>query len=169
MRAQIMLMVLFLTSGATGAELVGQASVIDGDSLEIHGTSIRLFGIDAPKSSQSCRNKESETYRCGQIASNALWEFIAQRPVECVDLDTRSWKRVVAVCSVADTDLADWMVRNGYALDWPKYSKGGYASAQAEAKQGERGIWSGTFAEPWRYRKCIKAHGRPLNCSDDAN
>jgi endonuclease YncB( thermonuclease family) len=37
--------------------LTGQASIIDGDTLEIHGTRIRLWGIDAPESSQLCRSR----------------------------------------------------------------------------------------------------------------
>jgi endonuclease YncB( thermonuclease family) len=38
---------LLLASAASAADLVGQASIIDGDTIEIHGQSIRLFGIDA--------------------------------------------------------------------------------------------------------------------------
>ncbi len=30
------------------ADMTGQASVIDGDTIEVHGTRIRLHGIDAP-------------------------------------------------------------------------------------------------------------------------
>jgi endonuclease YncB( thermonuclease family) len=70
-------------------DLIGQASVIDGDTLEIHGTRIRLWGIDAPEASQLCRNDESVQYRCGAKAANELDTFIAGRPVDCspVSLD----------------------------------------------------------------------------------
>src|SRR6266702_5551249 len=64
----------------------GQASVIDGDTLEIHATRIRLWGIDAPETDQLCRNESNEHYRCGQKAANDLDAFIARRPVECVGL-----------------------------------------------------------------------------------
>jgi endonuclease YncB( thermonuclease family) len=51
-------------AGAAFADdLIGQASVIDGDTIEIHGTRIRIFGIDAPESDQLCRNEESELYK----------------------------------------------------------------------------------------------------------
>jgi hypothetical protein len=50
------------------------------------------------------------------------------------------YKHVVAFCSVGGVDLADWMVRQGLALDWPKYSKGDYAAAQREVSIGLQ-IW----------------------------
>src|SRR6478736_3117053 len=76
-------------SPAFADSLSGQASVIDGDTLEIHGTRIRLWGIDAPESSQLCRNDESLQYRCGAKSANELDVFIARRPVDCspVSLD----------------------------------------------------------------------------------
>ncbi|MCE3258163.1 MAG: nuclease, partial [Nitrobacter vulgaris] len=58
-------MLLLLSSGALADNVVGQASVIDGDTLEIHGIHIRLWGIDAPESSQLCRGEDSLQYRCG--------------------------------------------------------------------------------------------------------
>jgi endonuclease YncB( thermonuclease family) len=71
-----------LSLSAYADSLTGQASVIDGDTLEIHGTRIRLWGIDAPESSQLCRNDESLQYRCGAKAANELDAFIARRPVD---------------------------------------------------------------------------------------
>ena len=50
---------------ALADDLAGQASVIDGDTLEIHGTRIRLWGVDAPESSQLCRGEESLQHQCG--------------------------------------------------------------------------------------------------------
>jgi endonuclease YncB( thermonuclease family) len=57
--------ILIATVPALADDLAGQASVIDGDTLEIHGTRIRLWGIDAPESSQLCRGEDSLQYRCG--------------------------------------------------------------------------------------------------------
>jgi len=50
-------------------------------------------------------------------------------------------------------DIGLFMVKNGYALDWPSYSKGFYAEVQMSAKQDKRGIWQGAFIEPWKWRK----------------
>jgi endonuclease YncB( thermonuclease family) len=97
-------------------DLTGQASIIDGDTLEIHGTRIRLWGIDAPESSQLCRGDDSLQYRCGAKAANDLDAFIARRPVSCLPISLDRYGRTVATCSVAGADLGDWLVRNGLAL-----------------------------------------------------
>src|ERR1700716_4723793 len=60
--------------------LTGQASIIDGDTLEIHGTRMRVWGIDAPESNQLCRSDESLQYQCGAKAANELGTFIAGGP-----------------------------------------------------------------------------------------
>ena len=112
--------------------LIGHASVIDGDTLEIHGTRIRLWGIDAPESSQLCRGDDSLQYRCGAKAANGLDAFIAGR-VSCLPISLDRYGRTVATCLVDGTDLGDWLVRNGLALDWPQYSKRKYDAAQRDA------------------------------------
>src|ERR1700687_3093399 len=107
---------------ALADDLIGRASVIDGDTLEIHGSRIRLWGVDAPESSQLCRGEDSLQYRCGSKAANDLDAFIAGRPVNCLPISLDRYRRTVATCSVGGTDLGDWLVRNGFALDWPQYS-----------------------------------------------
>ncbi|WP_319798816.1 thermonuclease family protein [Nitrobacter sp.] len=99
--------------------IVGQASVVDGDTIEIHGQRIRFAGIDAPESDQLCRDEDSALYRCGQKAANDLAAFIDRRPVQCIEVDRDRYGRAVAVCTVAGVDLADWLVRSGLALDRP--------------------------------------------------
>jgi endonuclease YncB( thermonuclease family) len=109
----------------------GQASLIDGDTLEIHGTRIRLWGIDAPESSQLCRGDDSLPYRCGAKAANDLDAFIAGRPVSCLPISLDRYGRAVTTCAVGGADLGDWLVRNGLALDWPEYSKRKYERRSA--------------------------------------
>ena len=151
---------------AFAAEFVGIASVIDGDTIEIHGARIRIFGIDAPESAQLCRGSDSLTYRCGAKAANELDKLLEQRQVTCSPTGLDVYRRYVAICSVGGMDIGEWLVRNGHALDWPKYSKGRYSSVQSEANNAERGIWAGSFVEPWRYRACIKSGGAIPDCSD---
>jgi endonuclease YncB( thermonuclease family) len=113
------LLLVVASSVAISRDLTGQASVIDGDTLEIHGTRIRLWGIDAPESSQLCRNDESLQYRCGAKAANELDAFIARRPVDCSPVNLDQYGRTVAMCSIAGDDVAEWLVRKRLALDWP--------------------------------------------------
>jgi endonuclease YncB( thermonuclease family) len=154
---------------ADADDLTGRASFIDGDTLKIHGTRIRLWGIDAPESSQLCRGDDSLPYRCGAKAANDLDAFIASRPVSCLPISLDRHGRTVATCAVGDADLGDWLAQNGMALDWPKYSKRKYNAAQRDAEQAGRGIWKGSYVEPWLYRVCIRANGTPDACSDDAS
>ena len=162
-------LILAIVPFALAADLAGQASAIDGDTLEIHGTRIRLWGIDAPESSQLCRGEDSLQYRCGAKAANDLDAFIARRPVSCIPISLDQYGRTVASCSVDRTDLAEWLVGNGLAIDWPQYSKGKFDPIQRKAEHEGRGVWSGSYVEPWLYRVCIRAGGRPVDCSDDAN
>lgn len=162
-------MLLSLSSPALAGEPTGRASVIDGDTLEIHGTRIRLWGIDAPESTQLCRGEDSLPYRCGAKAANDLDAFIAQRPVNCTALNLDQYGRTVATCSAGGADLGEWLVHNGLALDWPQFSKRRYEAAQRDAERAGRGIWKGSYVEPWLYRACIRANGSPASCSDDAN
>jgi endonuclease YncB( thermonuclease family) len=66
---------------AASDDIIGQASVIDGDTLEFHGTRIRLWGVDAPESTQLCWGGDSDQYRSGARAANDLDALIARRPV----------------------------------------------------------------------------------------
>jgi endonuclease YncB( thermonuclease family) len=158
------------TAGAARADdLIGQASITDGDTLEIHGNRIRLWGVDAPETTQLCRGEDSDQYRCGAQAANDLDAFIARRPVNCNPISLDRYGRTVATCTVGGADLGEWLVRNGLALDWPEYSNGRYGAAQRAADQAGRGMWKGSYVEPWLYRVCIRAGGRPADCSDDAN
>src|SRR6476469_9985883 len=108
---------LFATIGPVLADdLMGQASVIDGDTIEIHGTRVRLWGIDAPEHDQLCRGADSLQYRCGSQSANELDSLIASRPVTCEPRDIDRYGRTVAVCSVGGVDLAEWLVSHGQAL-----------------------------------------------------
>jgi endonuclease YncB( thermonuclease family) len=137
----------------------GRPGAIDGDTLEIHGMRIRLWGIDAPESSQLCRDDDGLRYQCGAKAANELDGFIARRPVDCSPVSLDQYGRTVAACSVDGVDIAEWLVRNGLALDWPLYSNGKYDKSQSEADRAGRGIWAGSYVAPWLFRACIRQGG----------
>jgi endonuclease YncB( thermonuclease family) len=158
---------LLLGYGASlAADLLGVATVVDGDTIEIHGTRVRIFGIDAPESSQLCRDGNSLLYRCGAKAANELDAFLNHRSIICMPVNRDRYGRTVATCSAGTFDVGGWLVRHGHALDWPKYSRGRYTGAQVDAQHAEAGIWSGSFAWPWQYRDCMKAAHDISVCSD---
>src|SRR4030088_2301882 len=99
-RIPIRLMILLLLSGCCANDWVAKASVVDGDTLEVHGTRIRLWGVDAPESGQLCRDADSDLYQCGAKAANDLDTFIARRPVNCTPVAEDQYGRTVATCSV---------------------------------------------------------------------
>ena len=137
---------------ALAEDIIGRASVIDGDTLEIHGTRIRLFAIDAVESSQSCTTFQGQRWPCGREAAFALADQIGSQPVRCVALNRDRYGRIVARCFIADQDLAAWSVANGWSLAWARYSPE-YLSHQRNAKTLGIGIWSGTFEDPQTVRK----------------
>lgn len=136
---------------AVGA-IAGRAHVLDGDSLRVAGTAIRIFGIDAPEWRQRCHAADGHLYRCGRWASRALVQRLRSAPVRCVPRARDRFARLVATCYQGQEDLARWLVAQGLALDWPRYSGGSYADAEDAARRAERGLWQGAFVPPWDWR-----------------
>lgn len=147
----LVLSVVTWHNGADAETLLGRATVIDGDTIEVHDQRIRLHGIDAPESVQSCDDAEGQPYRCGQRAALALDELIADRPVTCEGRDVDRYGRVVAVCSIAGVDLGEAMVSQGWALAYRRYSTD-YEDEEDAARAAGAGIWVGAFVAPWDYR-----------------
>jgi endonuclease YncB( thermonuclease family) len=137
----------------TGPSIVGRAKALDGDSLEIAGERIRLFGIDAPEGRQECRNAAGRPYPCGREAARALAAEVAGRNVECTPVAHDRYEREVAICTVAGRDLSDVMVRGGHALELRQHSSGRYAAAEREARDEKRGLWAGEFDRPSAWRQ----------------
>ncbi|CAL76621.1 putative Staphylococcus nuclease-like protein (SNase-like) [Bradyrhizobium sp. ORS 278] len=148
------------------ADLIGRASIVDGDTLDIHGARIRLWGIDAPESAQLCRGRDRKPYRCGALAANMLDGLTRGRLVRCTPVDGDRYGRIVARCAASGGDLGRFMVSRGLAIEEPQYSHGAYMTDQFAARRAARGIWSGRFVEPPRYRNCMHSGGSIAVCSD---
>lgn len=157
--ASIALILLAATPALATESLTGTASVIDGDTLEVRGTRIRLHGIDAPESAQLCQDGTGKDWRCGQKAALALSDRIGRRPVTCEQKDKDRYGRVVAACFVGGENLNAWMAANGWAMAYRQYSKD-YVGAEATARAARAGIWAGTFQPPWEWR-AAKREGKP--------
>ena len=152
MKRIIIPVVAAIISSAALADIAGRASVIDGDTIEIHGQRIRLHGVDAPEKGQPCFDVVNQPYRCGQVAAMALDEFIGASPVQCRERDIDRYDRIIADCSVRGEDIELWLVRSGHAMAYRRYSSD-YIAAEQEAKNAKRGIWAGQVQPPWEWRK----------------
>jgi len=131
--------------------IVGTASVIDGDTIEIHGTRIRLHGIDAPESRQECSRPDGTSWRCGQQAALALSDRIGRSTVRCEPHGRDRYGRTIAICFKGTEDLNHWMVLAGWAVAYRKYSLD-YVGEEESAHNAKLGIWSSTFEMPWDWR-----------------
>ncbi len=152
---RIFLTLLALSFTATPAhaaeDIIGVASVTDGDTIVIHGERIRLEGIDSPETRQIC-NRRGEDWRCGKDASFALADMIGRKTVRCENLGRDRYKRVLGRCWLGDTDLNGWMVSQGWAVAYRYYSKE-YIPQENQAKAARRGIWNSDFSMPWDFRR----------------
>jgi endonuclease YncB( thermonuclease family) len=152
----VMIFTLLLGTSASAAEIIGTARVIDGDTIEVGGKRIRLFGIDAPESKQTC-TVSGMAWACGQEATWALAYQLAEHWVTCQQRDIDRYKRIVAVCYIGGShDVGADMVRNGWALvAYRQYSQD-YVAAEIAAQRYEIGIWRGEFVKPWEWRRSRK-------------
>jgi endonuclease YncB( thermonuclease family) len=124
-----------LTQGSEN-QLAGTASVIDGDTIEIHGERIRLDGFDSPERGSMCGSVN--VYK---EAAFALSDFIGRRNVICDISGKDRYDRNIGDCKSGGKSLAEFMVSEGWARDWPRYSHGAYADEERQARNARRGIW----------------------------
>ena len=138
----------------------GIAKVVDGDTIKIENKKIRLFGIDAPEKKQKCRKPRltilfltfNKDYPCGEISTLKLKQKINDKFVTCKSTNLDRYKRFIAECFKNKTNINKWMVRNGYAVAYKKYSKK-YSASENIARKDKLGLWIGTFQMPWEWRK----------------
>ena len=138
----------------------GIAEVVDGDTIKIRSNKIRLFGIDAPEKKQFCKKiyltisilNFQKDYPCGKISTMKLKKKISNKEIICKSSEKDKYRRLIAVCFKKQTNLNAWMVKNGYAVAYRKYSKK-FVSQETIAKKNKLGLWQGSFEMPWDYRK----------------
>ena len=147
-----LIILLNLNLKVIASEVYGLPVVIDGDTIKILNNKIRLHGIDAPEKNQKCI-KNKKKYNCGTVATEALIKKISNNTVKCLTQKNKDrYNRFIGICFVGQEDLNKWMVRNGYAIAYSRYSKD-YILDEKFAKINKLGLWSGTFLKPEKWRK----------------
>lgn len=131
--------------------ITGKVRVVDGDTIHLGDTRIRLEGIDAPEMSQTCGSGMFGTWPCGTAAKAALERMIGQQPVTCRSRGHDVYGRVLAQCFAGGVDLNGRMVREGFAWAFVKYSRT-YVGEEAAARAERAGIWQGEAEPAWSYR-----------------
>ena len=128
-----------------------EIKIVDGDTIHLNGKKIRFSGIDTPELKQTCK-KNSEIIYCGIEARQLLIDKIGKDKVICVREGKDRYKRTLAECFVNDLSLSRYLVREGYAFAYRKYSKK-FISDEDFAKKNNMGMWSMNFEYPWDWRK----------------
>ena len=107
---------------ALAGEFTGVPKVHDGDTLKIGSTTIRLEGIDSPETDQICLNEKGARWTCGIEARDALIVHVARREIICTTNGIDIYKRKLGACHLGNEDLNSWLVQQGWALAYVKYS-----------------------------------------------
>lgn len=162
MPALLALAILALPAHA-GEPISGKARIIDGDTIEVAGTRIRLEGIDAPERGQECQDRLRHPYDCGHTAVRTLVGLTKGQTVSCEAVGQDRYRRTLAICRLSSgLDLNAELVRQGRAVAFRRYSDR-YIVEEDEARRTGAGLWAGTFEHPG----CWRAQLRGDECQDE--
>lgn len=146
--------------------ITGPATVIDGDTIDMTGTRIRILGIDAPERAQSC-SRAGQAWACGTEATAALREIIANGQITCTATGTNVYGRTLATCRNAVFDIGHEMVRRGMAVAGTD-APADYAAAGEVARQFAHGLWAGEFEHPADWRRANPRRDAPARVAQAA-
>ncbi|MCL2076320.1 MAG: thermonuclease family protein [Betaproteobacteria bacterium] len=133
------------------ADVMQQINIVDGDTLDVDGRRIRLYGIDAPEKGQPC-TKNGESFDCGEASKQHLAYLLTGERLTCNERSKDRWGRSVAICMTKAGDIAALMVRHGWAVAYREYSKD-YVQDEEFARVNELGLWAKDFILPKEWRK----------------
>ena len=149
-----------IRSGERPAGIDGPAKVVDGDTIMVNNIRIRLEGIDAPEAGQTCGRLLLVSWACGAEATAALASLIEGKRVRCEPRGLDRFGRTLGVCFLGEQDVNAWMVRQGHAWAFVRYSRS-YVAVEAEARARRLGIWQGEATPAWEYRSQRWAKAEP--------
>lgn len=132
--------------------ITGRAHVVDGDTIDVGPVRIRIHGIDAPETDQTCLTETGASWACGSEATNALADLVQGHDVSCAALDRDQYGRVIASCrNEGQIDVGSEIVASGLAWAYVTYSSD-YVEQEEVARQAALGIWQGEAQPPWEFR-----------------
>ena len=160
---RIVILFFIFTSNILAQEIIGIPKIVDGDTIHINEYKIRLEGIDAPEMRQQCKKEKLKissiigftfykNYSCGEVSKENLEVKINRSKIKCILSSKDRYKRHLAKCYKDKINLNRWMVRNGYAVAYRRYSKE-YIPDEDFAKEKKLGLWQGKFLKPEKWRK----------------
>lgn len=150
------------SAGNATPDLAQKVGVIDGDTLEIDGQPIQLYGIDAPELGQIC-DRKGNLWPCGVEAAHALKKLVSlgQPPIRCSPWEqadrSQAGSETAQVCEIGERNLALTMLHTGYSVALPD-SFPDYTEAEKEARSANLGLWQGDFLLPWEWRESAGPH-----------
>jgi endonuclease YncB( thermonuclease family) len=145
------ILLLLLPAIAQAADITGTPKIREGDQIVIGSSRIRLAGIDAPSVDQLCLNTKGERWTCGVAARDELIKHVENKPWTCHVNRVDRRGRSVARCEVDGEDIQRWMVKNGWALSYVRFSHD-YDADEKAAREAKAGMWQGAFIAPWDWR-----------------
>jgi len=154
----VLLLVPAIAAAVTGPDannnpaiITGQARVVDGDTLDVGPTRVRLEGIDAPELAQTCRTAAGESWDCGKVSAAFLRSLVQHKDLACDRTGSDVYHRTLALCVEDGIDINEAMVRAGMAWAFVKYSRA-YVDVEADARARKAGVWQGPAEAPWDFR-----------------
>lgn len=140
---------------AVDTKVSGVVHVVDGDTIDVGSTRIRLFGIDAPETDQTCIGADDAVLPCGAWVTAQVRATYQGQQAICARIDTDRYGRTVARCSVAGNDMGQALVARGLAFSYTRYSRD-YIAIEASARRATAGIHAYKMLRPADYRKARK-------------
>ena len=144
-------LLLLVVPSALWADSRGRLTVIDGDTFDVAGITVRLFGVDAPELDQTCTNRDAAQWPCGLWVSDQVTELYGGQQADCMATDIDRYGREVARCAVGGADLGRALVAQGLATAYRDYSWD-YDLEEKAAQVAGLGIWAGSMQAPAAFR-----------------
>lgn len=157
---------------SAATQISGAVHVIDGDTIDVGSTRVRLMGIDAPEQDQTCKHPTHGDWRCGAEVTRAVGKWLEGRNVTCDQTGTDRYGRALAICWYQGADVGGVLVSEGLAFAFKRYSER-YVREERAALQAGRGLWTSAVMPPEDHRAARStpraSDPTPANCHIKGN